>query len=134
PLSNGSATLTVAGANAGDHLLSVTYAAQGDFASSSATATLHVNPRAIMVTADAQVKTYGSADPVLSYHVSNGSLASGDSFTGTLVRDGGEAVGSDAIHQGTLALGSNYILTFAGANLTIGARAASVTPNATGKA
>ena len=45
----------------------------------------------------------------------------------------GEDVGSYAIEQGTLALSSNYTLTYVGADLTITQRAASVTPNSASK-
>src|SRR4051812_49785152 len=51
------------------------------------------------------------------------------SFTGSLTREGGESVagGPYAIHQGTLALGGNYELSFVGANLVITKRAVEVT-------
>jgi uncharacterized repeat protein (TIGR01451 family) len=132
-LVNGSAAFTVPGLNAGDHSLSAAYAAQGDFGASSATATLHVNTRAIQVTADTKSKTYGDADPGLSYRITSGSLATGDSFTGSLQRDSGETVGSYAIRQGTLALSSNYVLTYTDSSLTIGPKPASVSPAPAGK-
>src|SRR5207244_348324 len=53
---------------------------------------------------------------------------SGDSFSGSLSRDAGENVGTYAITQGSLALSSNYNLTYVGANLTITARAVTITP------
>ncbi len=56
------------------------------------------------VTADPQTKTYGEADPALTYQITSGALVNGDSFTGGLVRAPGENVGSYAISQGTLAL------------------------------
>lgn len=83
----------------------------------------------VTVTADAKSKAYGGADPSLSYQVTSGSLAPGDSFAGTLARVAGENVGSYAIQQGSLSLNGNYTLTFIGANLTITAKNASVTPN-----
>ncbi len=43
PLSAGSATFTINSPNAGDHTLSASYAAQGNFAASSTTGNLHVN-------------------------------------------------------------------------------------------
>ena len=44
----------------------------------------------------------------------------GDTFSGALTRNPGEAVGrSKNITQGTLALNTNYALTFVGAKLTI---------------
>ena len=88
--------------------------------------TLTVAKRAITVTADPQSKTYGNADPTLSYQVTSGSLAQGDAFSGHLVRDAGQDVGSYDITQGTLALSDNYALSFVGAKLTIGQRAVTV--------
>jgi hypothetical protein len=81
----------------------------------------------VTVTADAKTKTYGEADPALTYQVTSGSLAFSDSFSGALARDAGETVGSYAITQGTLALTTNYTLAFVGADLTIGKRTLTVT-------
>ena len=132
-LSNGSAVFTINGLNAGDHSLTASYAAHGNFAASSSTGTLHVNPRPITVTADAQSKTYGDADPALSYQITSGSLVNGDSFTGSLTRLAGNNVGTYAVQPGTLSLSTNYTLLFAGANLTINPKSASVTPGAGAK-
>ena len=57
-------------------------------------------------------------------------LVAGDSSTGALSRVVGENVGTHAIEQGTLALTSNYAVSFTGANLTITAKAATVAANA----
>jgi regulation of enolase protein 1 (concanavalin A-like superfamily) len=84
----------------------------------SATNTLVVAPQAISVTADAKSKTYGENDPALTYQFTP-SLVGGDSFIGALSRETGEAVGTYAITQGTLALSANYTLSFTGANFTI---------------
>lgn len=81
--------------------------------------TLTITTKALTVTADAQTKVYGDPDPVLTYHITSGSLVNGDTFTGGLARVAGEDVGSYAIQQGSLALSSNYTLTFNGAQLTI---------------
>ena len=65
--------------------------------------TLTVNPRAITITADAnQSKTFGSAEPILSYTITSSSLISGDVLNGTLARTMGENVGSYNINLGTL--------------------------------
>ncbi|HZJ32410.1 MAG TPA: MBG domain-containing protein [Vicinamibacterales bacterium] len=82
-------------------------------------ANLSITARAITVTADSKTKTYGGADPALTYQVTTGVLVAGDSFSGSLSRVAGEDVGSYAIQQGTLALSGNYALTFVGANLSI---------------
>ena len=96
-------------------------------------ANLTITARAITVTADAQAKTYGDSDPGLTYQITAGSLVGTDAFTGALIRDAGENVGAYAIQQGTLALSSNYVLTFVGNNLTINARAITVTADAKAK-
>jgi hypothetical protein len=49
-------------------------------------------------------------------------------ITGALNRASGEAVGTYAIQQGTLALNANYDLTYVGANLTITKASLTVTP------
>src|SRR5207247_6726643 len=67
--------------------------------------------------------------PALPNHVSSGSLVGGDGFSGSLTRVAGETVAGSpyAIQQGTLTAGSNYNLTFVGANLTITKRPVTVT-------
>lgn len=89
--------------------------------------TLTITGRAITATADPQTKFYGDPDPALTYQITSGSLASGDSFTGGLTRVPGEDIGTYVIQQGTLALNSNYNFTYVGANLTITERAITVT-------
>jgi hypothetical protein len=61
----------------------------------------------------------GAADPALTYAITSGSLAFADAFTGAITRAAGETAGVYPITQGTLALTSNYDLTFVGANFTI---------------
>jgi hypothetical protein len=92
-------------------------------------ASLTINARPIAVAADAKTKTYGDVDPELTYHLTAGSLVTGDGFSGALARDDGESVAGSpyAIKKGTLSAGSNYELSFAGAGLTITARAITVT-------
>jgi hypothetical protein len=82
-------------------------------------ALLTINKRPITITADPKSKTYSESDPVLSYQITSGSLPFSETFTGALSRVAGELVGTYAIQQGNLALNSNYILTYIGANLTI---------------
>jgi MBG domain (YGX type)/Bacterial Ig-like domain (group 3) len=134
-LSNGSAAFTFNGLNAGDHSLTARYAGQGDFefAASSSTGTLHVNPLPITVAADAKAKTYGDSDPALTYQVTSGALVNGDTFTGSLRRVAGNNVGTYALAPGTLSAGPNYTMTFVAASLTINRKSASVRPNAAGK-
>ncbi|HEY0897470.1 MAG TPA: MBG domain-containing protein, partial [Sphingobacteriaceae bacterium] len=84
----------------------------------AASTTGNITSRAVTVTAQAQSKVYGEADPALTYTVSP-PLVTGDTFTGALGRAAGENVGSYAIDLNTLALSPNYDLVFAPAALTI---------------
>jgi hypothetical protein len=101
----------------------------------SGTASLTINQRAIKVKADANTKVYGNADPTLTYQITDGSLVGSDAFSGTLSRDPGETVAGTpyAITQGTLALSTNYSLTFEGANFSITQRPITVTADAISK-
>jgi hypothetical protein len=83
------------------------------------TANFTISKKGIAVTAGAKTKVAGTPDPALTYQVTSGSLAAGDSLTGSLTRAGDEAAGTYAIQQGTLTAGSNYNLTYIEANLTI---------------
>ncbi len=78
-----------------------------------------INLRPITVTADDKSKVVGASDPALTYTVTSGSTAFDDAFTGNLVRDAGEIVGTYPIRQGTLALNANYDLTFINGTFTI---------------
>jgi gliding motility-associated-like protein len=93
---------------------------------------LTITPRSITVTANPQTKVYGDPDPVLSYTFTP-ALIAGDAFTGTLTRAPGEDIGVYAISQGTLALSSNYTLTYNGNSLTITPKAITVTATAQSK-
>jgi hypothetical protein len=89
--------------------------------------TLTVDKAALTVTADAKAKAYGETDPALTYQITSGSLVGSDSFTGALSRAAGEDVGGYAIDQDTLALSSNYDLTYVGADLTVNPVALTIT-------
>ena len=89
-------------------------------------ATEKIIAKDITVTADAQTKVYGSADPELTYQVSG--LVGNDTLSGELSRAAGEDVGDYAITQGTLA-NSNYNINFIGANLTITAKELVIDPS-----
>jgi hypothetical protein len=102
------------------------------------TTTADIWALAITVTADNAGKTYGDGDPALSYQITSGSLAVGDTFTGDLVRVTGEDVDTYAIQQGSLAIddgngGNNYDLTFVDGVFTIGLRSITVTADNAGK-
>jgi gliding motility-associated-like protein len=93
---------------------------------------LTINPKTITVTADAKSKTYGDADPALTYTASS-TLVGSDVFTGALNRAGGSDVGTYAISQGTLALNSNYSLTYVGNSFTISPKSITVTADTKSK-
>lgn len=77
--------------------------------------TLTITQRAITITADDKSKVWGQGDPGLTWTLSGGSWAPGDTesvVTGTLARQEGDGVGTYAIMKGTLAANGNYSLSF----------------------
>ncbi len=81
---------------------------------------LTITPASLAITADAQTKVYGAADPALSYTATG--FVNGDNnniLTGSLNRAAGENVGVYAIGQHTLNAGGNYTITYTGNHLTI---------------
>ena len=113
-----------------------TLSAGSNYTISFTGANLTITPAALSVTANALSKVYGAADPALTF--THSGLTNGDDasvFTGALARANGETVagGPYAISQGTLSAGSNYTISFTGANLTITPAALSVTANALSK-
>jgi GH35 family endo-1,4-beta-xylanase len=122
-------TLSTVPANShvGSYAITASGATDSDYVISYIPGTLTITPAALTVTADDESKTYGNADPALTYHVSAGALVNGDTFTGALSRVAGENVGTYAIGQGTLTAGGDYTLSFVGANLTVTPRALTVT-------
>jgi len=77
-----------------------------------------VDPREVVIEADNQSKTYGDADPALTYSTDDDE-ASSFSYTGALERQSGENVGTYTISRGSLDIGSNYSIQFTNATLTI---------------
>ena len=108
-----------------------TVSAGSNYTIDYAGANLSITPRSLTVTAADRTKIYGDSDPALTY-VSSG-LVAGDSFTGALTRTAGNNVGTYAITQGTLTAGTNYTVTYAGANLSITPRGLSITADAKSK-
>ena len=80
-----------------------------------------ITAKTLTVVAASQEKTYGKADPELTYVVSG--MVDGEAestvLSGSLTRDAGENVGNYPIIQGTLKSNENYIISFTGANLFI---------------
>ncbi|MDM1405983.1 hypothetical protein HX039_18070, partial [Myroides marinus] len=121
------------GENVGSYLINQgTLIANGNYTMTFAASNLTITPASLTVIADAQSKVYGSADPALTYKVSGIVNAEKESavLSGSLTRDKGENVRSYAISQGTLVANSNYMMTFAGRNLTITPATLTVTADA----
>lgn len=74
------------------------------------TAFMTIDPVQISILADNVEKTYGGTDPQLTYQLTEGELLFDDEFTGGLVREPGEVVGSYAVTQGNLNAGENYFI------------------------
>ncbi|SDM82397.1 hypothetical protein SAMN05421820_105136, partial [Pedobacter steynii] len=89
-------------------------------------ANLTITSKALTLTATAKSKTYGDADPALTYTFSP-ALIGTDAFTGSLTRTAGENIGSYAIAQGTVTAGPNYLITYTPANLSIGTKTVTAT-------
>lgn len=99
------------------------------------TGTADITVKPITLTVDAgQTKVYGNTDPVFTYAL-NTPLAGSDTASGALARDPGENFGVNAyaINQGTWSVGSNYAVTFVGANFSISKRPITVTSAANTK-
>ncbi|WP_170182095.1 MBG domain-containing protein [Phreatobacter stygius] len=112
---------------------SVTSANNPNYAVTYVGADLTINQRAVTVTADAGSRTYGDANPTLTYGVTSGSLVNGDTFSGALATAAASSdVGTYGITQGTLA-NANYAIIYQGATLTVNQRAVTVTANATSR-
>jgi len=115
-----SGALTSAGQNVGIHTINQgTLTAGANYTVSYNGANLTINPYALTVTADVMGKIYRSVDPVLTYSYG---LVNGDNasvFSGALTRAVGEDLGVYGVVQGTLAVTSNYTLSFVGNDFTI---------------
>ncbi|MEJ6981373.1 MBG domain-containing protein [Pedobacter sp. P351] len=119
------------GENVGTYVINQnTLALSGNYILNFTSANLTIASKAITVSAEAKTKTYGDADPALTYTITSGAMVGTDSFSGSLGRKAGENVGTYAINQNTLALSSNYTLNYTGANLSIGTKSVTVTAEA----
>src|SRR5439155_1488262 len=102
-LSSGSATFSntdipaLASPSAGDHTLSASYAAQGNFGAGSATGTLHVNPAATTASISAPTITYNANGSVTVSMTSTAGTVTGNV---SLSVDGGTAA-SKALSSGS---------------------------------
>jgi hypothetical protein len=104
--------------------------ASGNYSITVAGAGFSVTPAPLTVTMDALSKTYGNADPSLTYTITAGALLNGDTLSGTMTRVAGENVGSYAA-KGGLSNG-NYTISYGGA-LAITPRGITLSANAQSK-
>ena len=109
-----------------------TLAASSNYALSYVGADLIVTSRAITITADAQSRVYGDANPALTYRITSGALVNGDTLEGRLATGatGTSNVGRYGIERGSLSPNPNYALTYVGADLTVTPRPITVTADA----
>src|SRR6202035_135728 len=129
-LSGGLATTATTTSNVGNFGITQGSLANSNYAISYTGATLTVMAAPLTVTADAQSRLYGAANPALTY-VSSG-LLNGDTLTGGLATTATTTsnVGFYGITQGSLAATSNYALSSFGANLAVTAAPLTVTADA----
>jgi hypothetical protein len=112
-------TTATAASHVGAYAITLSGAVDLDYSITYIDGTLTITPRPITVTADAQTKVYGAADPAMTYQITSGNLVNGDGFSGSLTRAAGEDVGAYPIGQGSLSAGTNYTLTYVGNVLAI---------------
>ena len=115
------------GNNVGEYVITVTLGNNPNYDVTVKGGAFTINKKTITVKGDNQSKTYGDADPTLTYKVEG--LVGSDTLTGELAREAGENVGTYAISAGTLDAGNNYVVNFTGAEFTIGAKTVVVTAN-----
>lgn len=84
-------------------------------------ANLTIDRKSVTITADTLSKTYGAADPALTFTFTSGALQPGDSLNGALSRASGNSFGTYAISQNTITNlnNPNYNITYAPANFTV---------------
>jgi hypothetical protein len=108
-----------------------TLAANSNYTISFTGNTLTITPATLTISAQAKTKTYGAADPALTFTVSGLQFSDTQAsvLSGGLTRAPGETVAGSpyAISQGTLAANSNYSLSFTGNTLSITPAPLSVT-------
>lgn len=87
----------------------------------------NITPLNRTVYADAQIKKYGTADPIFTY--THDPLIPGDVFAGVLTREAGESIGQYLIQKGSLDLGINYTITYIENKLVINPADLYIRPN-----
>ncbi|HVV93009.1 MAG TPA: MBG domain-containing protein [Hyphomicrobiales bacterium] len=129
-LSGGLATIANAHSNVGNYAITQgTLAASANYALTYDAGTLAVTARPITITADGQSRTYGDANPTLTFAVGGDGLVNGDTLSGSLATTATATsnVGNYTITQGTLAASGNYALTYDSGTLAVTARPITIT-------
>ncbi|WP_161599039.1 GLUG motif-containing protein [Aidingimonas lacisalsi] len=111
----------------GSLVLSGLYSGQQGYDISYDEASLTIERRPVVVTADDQRKAEGSVDPTFTWQAGCGALTSGcglvagENLDGALIRDQGDAPGNYAIRQGSVndATNPNYAIDFVSGRLDI---------------
>ena len=119
------------GDNVGSYAIIVNLGENPNYEVNGVNAALTVGQATVNVTANAQTKVYGEADPTLTYTVEG--LPAGVTLSGSLIRDAGDDVGSYAIKRGDLSAGDNCAINYTGANLTVSKKSVTVTAEAKSK-
>lgn len=123
------ATTATATTGVGSYGITLGSLANSNYALSYTGANLSITARPLTVTADAQSRVSGDANPALTYMVGALGLVNGDTLAGSLstVATSTSVAGSYAIAQGTLinALNPNYAIGYAGATMVVSAAVSS---------
>lgn len=94
---------------------------------------LEIVPAELTIKANSIIKTYGEADPKLSYYLQSGILKFNDTLgsilDGEILREAGESVGEYEITQGTLSASANYAINFIPAKFEIAPKDLFITAN-----
>ncbi len=109
-----------AGQNVGTYAINAAVQANPNYIFTVVPGTLTIGPKAVTVTPDNKVKTFGGEDPALTAVVTG--LVNGDSadlISYTLEREGGEDAGEYAIRATGEAAQGNYTVSFAEGAATI---------------
>lgn len=123
PLANGSAVFPLGVLNGGNHALSANFAAQGNFLSSSANATLVVTPAPLTLTADNKSRVYGAALPNLTFSASG--FVNGDTSMSLTTQPTLSATATAASGVGSYpitisgAVDANYSITYVQGTLMV---------------
>jgi hypothetical protein len=80
---------------------------------------LTITPRAISATGGSLTKFLSAPDPALTFTFAPTPLIGTDAFSGSLVRDAGETIGTYPVRKCSLALSSNYTLSYTNGSLKI---------------